>query len=216
MPYYRKKDTNILYLHIPKTGGMSVQTYFSKRYGIKFGPTSLSDVISQRVQTLNNLEINPCLKHITYSDVMRYKTYFQVETKNLTVFATVRNPYDRAISDLFYWNKINVQTTKEEVYTILIQNINENKHNHGIPQYKFVTTEIDSKTVELVPGIKILHTETLDFEMRLLGYKDFNIRINCNLYKNVNYSDYLNSDSIALINEYYDKDFEMFGYVKRD
>lgn len=216
MPYYRKKDINILYLHVPKTGGMSVQTYFSKKYGIRFGPISLSDVISQRVQTLNNLEMNPCLKHITYSDVMRYKTYFQVETKNLTVLATVRNPYDRAISDLFYWNKINVQTTKEEVYAILIQNINENKYNHGIPQYKFVTTEIDSKTVELVPGIKILHTETLDFEMRLLGYKDFNIRINCNLYKNVNYNDYLNSDSIALINEYYDKDFEIFGYVKRE
>jgi hypothetical protein len=50
--------------------------------------------------------------------------------------------------------------------------------------------------------------------MHNLGYTDFNVHTNNNAAK-INYYDYLNGDSIKLINEFYDYDFTMFNYTKK-
>ena len=34
MPYFTKNNTNILFIHIPKTGGSSLEKYFSNKYDI--------------------------------------------------------------------------------------------------------------------------------------------------------------------------------------
>ena len=60
----------------------------------------------------------------------------------------------------------------------------------------------------------MLRTESLTEDMIKLGYKDFNQKINSNSNK-LNYDNYLNNDSIQLINEYYDEDFRILGYKKR-
>jgi hypothetical protein len=57
-----------------------------------------------------------------------------------------------------------------------------------------------------------MRTETLQYDMNQIGYVDFDIKINCN-ENNINYYDYLNSHSLSLINNYYKKDFELFGYT---
>lgn len=44
-----------------------------------------------------------------------------------------------------------------------------------------------------------------------LGYTDFNNNFSRNI---INYYDYLNSDSIKLINHIYDHDFTLFNYEK--
>ena len=59
-----------------------------------------------------------------------------------------------------------------------------------------------------------MHTESLKNDMIELGYTDFNIHNNNNTNM-VNYYDYLNEDSIHLINEYYHDDFELFHYEKK-
>jgi hypothetical protein len=48
--------------------------------------------------------------------------------------------------------------------------------------------------------------------MHKLGYNDFDIEIQ---NKPINYDDYLNNDSIQLINMFYEKDFELFNYPKK-
>ena len=80
--------------------------------------------------------------------------------------------------------------------------------NHEVPQYKFVT----DKNSKLIPHIKIFKCEKLnECNIELNKYIGFDINIK---QENVNkdYSKYLNKDSISLINFYYKKDFEMFGY----
>ena len=49
--------------------------------------------------------------------------------------------------------------------------------------------------------------------MHKLGYTDFNNNLNNNTLQ-VNYYDYLNNKSIIMINDFYFKDFELFGYNK--
>ena len=81
--------------------------------------------------------------------------------------------------------------------------------NHGLPQYLFLIDENN----ELIKNIKLMRTESLQSDMINLGYVDFDIKFASNT-SNVNYDDYLNTDSINLINNYYEKDFELFGYTK--
>ena len=56
--------------------------------------------------------------------------------------------------------------------------------------------------------------QTLNDDMIKLGYTDFNIQSNKNKYNEKKYLKYLNNDSIKLINQCYDKDFELFNYQK--
>jgi hypothetical protein len=45
------------------------------------------------------------------------------------------------------------------------------------------------------------------------GYKDFNLKKNSNNLE-INYFNYLNNDSIELINSFYDNDFSIFKFNK--
>ena len=49
--------------------------------------------------------------------------------------------------------------------------------------------------------------------MHKLGYLDFNLKVNCNKDK-VNSYDYLNDQSIKIINDFYHFDFILFNYDK--
>ena len=127
------------------------------------------------------------------------------------MITVVRNPYERIISDLFFFKYINESTKKEEVFDKMKSYIQSNNvDNHNIPQYKYLIDEDN----EIMKDICILRTESLTSDIHKLGYTDFNLHVHKNS-KKVNYNDYLNSECIELINEYYDKDFKLFNYEKR-
>ena len=65
---------------------------------------------------------------------------------------------------------------------------------------------------QLHPEIIYLRTETLNEDMKRAGFSDFDI------YENTqgitNYYEYLNDESINLINKFYEHDFDLFNYTK--
>ena len=230
MPYFKNNKHNILFIHIPKTGGTSIEKYFSEKLNIGLNKNTLFGFLPNDIKTQNNIDIFACLHHITYRKIMKYKIFFNIDLNNLEVISIVRNPYSRIISDLFYWsshisilkknvkeseridelkNKINVNSSKDEFFCAIKEYLNGWFDNHNIKQSEFV---IDDNG-ELIKRIKILRTESLTQDMINLGYSDFSKMENVGLQK-VDYKDYLNADSISLINEYYSKDFELFGYEK--
>jgi len=211
MPYYNNDNINLLFIHIPKTGGTSVEKYLSSKYNIELNNYSLYNDNT----TFNNVKIFAPLTHILYKTIIKYKDEFHINIDNLEIITIVRNPYNRIISGLFYWGIINDKSSKNFVYENIKKYINSPNikfDNHNLPQYLFLENEDG-----IIPdNIKILRTETLNADMKKNGYTDFTIKDNVNKY-NMSFADYykyLNEKSIKLINHYYRKDFEYFNYDK--
>ena len=86
MPYYKKN--NILFIHIPKTGGTTIENYLNLRKCMQ-GYCVIKNVAFQH---FNWNDYNKLLGNEIY-----YK-YFK--------FSIVRNPIDRCISE-YYWTPLN-------------------------------------------------------------------------------------------------------------
>lgn len=210
MPYFFNQNINVLYIHIPKTGGTSIEYYFSNKYNIPLTVKSLY------IYTANNSILpehnNVSLQHQTYSTLYKYRNLLNIQFDNtLKIIASVRNPYHRIISDLLWWKLIDENTSPSKVYNIIQEYIHKKCYdNHNIPQYTFIIDENN----KIPANISIIQTETLNDDMIKLGFTDFNIHANkSDINKDINYyKKYLNNKSIKLINEFYKKDFLYFKY----
>jgi len=210
MPYFKNKDINLLFIHVPKTGGSSLDTYFSSKFNIPLNNKSLFHFIKDKQLLNENIKIKSSLQHITYNQIVKYSKIFNIDFDNIKIITIVRNPYERFVSDLFYFSLITTDSTKEAVFDILHNYLISDKYdNHNIPQHTFITNDKG----EIIENIHILKTESLTNEMKVLGYIDFNIYDNVNINK-VNYYNYLNNESIEIINKFYHLDFILFNYNK--
>ena len=210
MPYFKNKDINLLFIHVPKTGGSSLDTYFSSKFNIPLNNKSLFHFIKDKQLLNENIKIKSSLQHITYNQIVKYSKIFNIDFDNIKIITIVRNPYERFVSDLFYFSLITTDSTKEAVFDMLHNYLISDKYdNHNIPQHTFITNDKG----EIIENIHILKTESLTNEMKVLGYIDFNIYDNVNINK-VNYYNYLNNESIEIINKFYHLDFILFNYNK--
>ena len=143
MPYYKNESINILFIHIPKTGGTNIEQNLKK----KCNQTVFSEWKNDLLPSPYN---NVSLQHQTYMTIYNYKNELNIDFENIKTFAIVRNPYDRIISDLFWFKIINKNTSPEKVFDLIKNNYlyRDNLDNHNIPQYKFVTNEKN----ELIEG----------------------------------------------------------------
>ena len=198
MPYY--KDIELLFIHIPKTGGTSLENYLKKTY-----KETLFSGYGNNILPEDDLQKNS-LQHQTYSTIYKYRDILEVDfNSNLKVITIVRDPYDRIISDLFFLVLINRNDTCETVYNIIKDYLYKDCYdNHNIPQYKFITNSNE----ELIENIKIFRTETLTQDIHNYGFTDY-----IGTKSNIIHINYLNNDSIQLINIFYKKDFELFNYT---
>ena len=217
MPYFLKK--HILFIHIPKTGGTSVE-----------GTLMNNDNMTLRTRQGNNLLPEPfnsiSLQHQFYSTIYKYRDLCKIDFDNkLQIISIVRNPYDRIISDMLWFPMLNSTSTPQETTACIKEYLNYKGYqcdNHNVPQYLYLC----DNSGNLYPNITILKTETLDSDFKNLNM-DFEIkrRYQVGAFKGnqenkqekqavmqSKYKKFLNKESIELINNYYKKDFELFGY----
>ena len=205
MPYY--KEINLLFIHIPKTGGSNIENNIKLQYK--------QSLFSGRFNNLLPFPYNKIsLQHQFYLTLFRYRQLLKINFSNIKILTVVRNPYDRIISDLFWFKLIKPNDSSEKVLHVLKTiyfNPKNNFDNHRQPQYKFIC----DKDNKLIPGIKIFKTETLNIKNNELNqFLGFSINIKKH-NSNKNYSKFLNKRSISLINSVYKKDFELFNYKFR-
>jgi hypothetical protein len=208
MPYFKNDKINLLFIHIPKTGGESVEYYFRDLYNIPLNNKALWGFVPEDIQIDNNIDIKSSLQHLTYQSILKYQTFLNIDAQNLKLLTIVRNPYNRIVSDLFWFKLIVITNTKDEVFSVIQKYLSSREFdNHNMPQHLFLT-DTNNK---LIKNVTIMRTETLNDYMIKFGYTDFNIKTNCNPHT-ISCWDYLNNQSIQLINSFYKKDFKMFNY----
>ena len=202
---------NILFIHIPKTGGTSIENYFGE------------------FDAVNDWGKNKCLKsdkHLTLQEYYDYKILPYDVLDNAKKFTVVRNPLDKLWSNYLYewrnfidWNfylqKVRVRDFSDNNYCYrYIQGHTLTMHTDGyrhiIPQHMFVDDSVE-----------ILHTETLDTDFN-------NFLLNNNLpikeltrenvtipLKDFEMERWSHNTDLKLINdivEIYKDDFIKFGY----
>ena len=179
MPYYKK--LNLLFIHIPKTGGTMIENCIKKKT-----PQTL---FSLWTNSLLDFPYNKkSLQHQFYRTIYKFRDKLDLNFDNIKIFSVVRNPYDRIISDLLWWKLIKKDFTAEQVYNVIKNNYlyRDDLDNHNEPQYKFIVDE----NSELIKNIKIFKTEILneanDELSKLVG---FNIDIK-QVVLNKDYSKY--------------------------
>ena len=197
MPYFKNDNVNVLFIHIPKTGGSSIENYFSSKFDINLDNKTLY-LFNEELT-----DIKSYLQHITYSEMVKYNKIFNIDF-NAKIITVVRNPYQRIISDLFFLSKIDINTSREKVFDVITNYLESTDcDNHNLPQHVFI---MDNNRI--IPNIHILKTESLTDNMHLLGYDDFDRFDNKNS-NSINYMDYLNNESIELCDKWklsYDND----------
>ena len=182
----------------------------------------------KRVRLMKDLEHS--LQHITWLEMQEHKNILWDTDKqrdivsndlyqrnDCEIITVVRNPYDRIISELLFNGILTADTIRNQsgVYRKLKKYLSKDDSfdNHKLPQFMYIT-DIHG---ELIENIIILRTETLTADMKHIGFVDFNYNLQTSksnlVPKDTKYSAALNKKSINLINQYYKRDFELFGYT---
>ena len=196
MPLFRINDLDLLFIHIPKTGGTSIEKWLSDLGEISYYSTVVPSF----------LKCSP--QHFMMS-------YFKLLNPYLDcpAFTIVRNPYERAESEYFFRVRGQIPKLRPKFSAWMIkqlQHVSRNPHhldNHFMPQsyyiedgvavHRFedgfdVIIENISKAYGIDPPEKIPHA-----------------------HKSVRTKVEWSTELLIKFNAFYAADFEMLGYQKR-
>lgn len=176
--------------------------------------------------------------HIEYYKIKKFNFNFA------GIYLFTRNPYDRLISAYYHGLETGnlsimmIRLQKELLFDFRIENIKEQPKEYladqisnnfkkfikllkemveknilykpFFQQYKFMLEDINNEELGISPNITIYKLEdyTTNTEAQnFFQFEDFKIR-------KYNYSDYYDNETLAIVNEIYSKDFDLFGYDK--
>ncbi len=197
-------DMKLLFVHIPKTAGMSIEHALGMRLRwpqldkkFIFGPYD-----GQQLQHLT------CRQILDYGFLTekKFDTYFK--------FAFVRDPYDRLISEYFFdrrWNERTKGLSISQFLGYLEDKLHQDKvFAHYRPQSDFIFDDVGELMVDFVGYFENLDQ---DWERlrKLTGLHLPNLEV-INRGGREHYSSYFDKEIYEQINNIYSCDFSNFGY----
>lgn len=196
------EKAELLFLHIPKTGGTTLEHYFFEKF--KISPDTL----------YGHVHNGHSLQHCTYLEMKELLLPRQI--KKYKILALIRNPFHRIISDLFWFQLIHPGSSPEEVDQAVSHVLTTNEtigdyqnwDNHFIPQSDYLLDE----TGNIPSNMTILETSDMDRILPSLypGFKSVP-RLNVNPHQHdKNYDKFLSENTKKFIRQYYKKDFDLF------
>jgi hypothetical protein len=210
MPYFHNDKINLLFVHIPRTGGTSIEHYFSDKFQI---PLNTKSIYSNPADVKRG---GISYQHQTYWMIKEAiekgePDFDDIQLSNVIYMTSVRNPYHRVFSNLFFYGLMSSQSNLEQVYYIIrdrfLQN-NQQFDNHVLPQHEFVSGIPRDQLI-------IVRLENNREDMRALGYEDFDLDL-CKSYHIKEYHEFFSKETVELINAFYAEDFARFGYERLD
>lgn len=203
------KPTPFIFVHVPKCAGTSIEKAL---LAVATDRSSFKE-LSENERTRFWLPGGKCLQH---SKIRRYARHFQLE--NFFKFAFVRNPWDRAISQINYLRSIAGRsaipgkTFKEQLKVYCRATRNICGHDLSACQIDYLVDALGQMRVDFVGRFETLAT---DFE-KICGSIGISPALSLphvfNSQRSRHYSDFYDDEAMGWVASRFAKDIEYFGY----
>lgn len=211
-------DMKLIFIHIPKNGGIFIKGNILKFYKFrmydKFDNIITNNIIDERKKEY---------LFLTKFTENGYSWLLNDKILNYKYFCVKRCPYDRFVSGFLYSsNKNNIYTLKDCIL---------NKDNFKNGKISNIVDDLSAYThifltqchyIQNIPNLTILNFEFLNDELcKFLlenGIKEIlhenKPKNTTTKYKSKKFWEYYDSFSLDFVNEYFDEDFKFFGFPK--
>lgn len=198
MPLARSDGRNILFIHIPKAGGTSIEEWLRQSYPLSFHNSRVDHGL-------------PCVPQHFHAELLAY--LFEKSFLDYS-FAVVRNPYWRLLSEYNY--RMSHRRRREAIFprpgfrrwvAQTLRRYGKDKYiygNHIRPQHEFVFPE--TEVFRLEAGLDVLRNRLRE----VLGtplHAEIPQR-----NKSTTVVDVIDAETAAMIYDFYAGDFATYGY----
>lgn len=200
-------DHKLLFIHVPKTAGMSIEHALGMRLR---WPQLDTDTIFGPYDGQQ-------LQHLTCRQILDYGFLSQADFDAYFKFAFVRNPYDRLVSEYFFDRRWN-QRTKDLDFSAFVDYLADRLQQqkvfaHYRPQSDFVFDDNGELMVDFVGRFECLDKDWERLQQRA-GLELPALEV-INRGERGSIEQYFDERLYAAVNEIYGMDFVNFGYEMR-
>lgn len=225
------RDLKAIFIHIPKTGGQSIERFILRNYGLEWSDRG-------RFEMRVNHDMGkgpPHLAHLTATEYLRLGYCSQDEFRTFFKFSFVRNPFDRLVSAhrFFRYHGLDERVTFKDLvfrwfpdHTADNHDTAQDAYRHVIPQARFLSNEFGQTMVNFVGRFERLEEDFGKVRKHLgLGLGPLaheNKSLTPPEVRNaaspsrgnplIKYHEYYDAETEAFVARLYAQDFELFGY----
>lgn len=219
-----------IFVHVPKTGGSSVEEFIMNYYGYERNECILTSGFGIDLSMGEGDLIPYPIMHFRLKTILRIAEANKINVDDSwTIFSIVRNPYTKFLSELFFGHYTNLKYN----YHMLPDNVKDNYLNecvdeyfnhsakesyhsyHSLEQYKFFENiKVNYQIFKFEEGLENV-IKKLGFEIKDKFPHILDIPSYFNIPK-PNYVKMLTPYLVETINNKYKQDFEIFGYEMLD
>lgn len=224
-----------LFVHVPKTGGLSITRFFLDRLGLTWeerGPLLIRPNDDPAAGP-------PGLAHLTTEEYLRFGYLDEERFRRWFKFGFVRNPWDRLVSDYLFFHAgrygfkrfvmERFPTPADDCYRT-----HTGRYRHILPQHRYLYDEEGNLLVDFIGRFERLNEDFAKVAARLgiegavtlphMNGADDNFRRRLlqkglarpdqriTPAKRPDYRSFYDEETHAFVAEYYAQDIELFGY----
>jgi hypothetical protein len=222
------REYNCLYVHVPKTGGQSVEQFFIDLLGLDWDRDRGRLLIRRNENRNCGTEK---LAHLSASEYVECGHVSQEEFSAVFTFSFVRNPWTRILSEYRYRNYFHHLSFRDFVLNKLPKPGWDDNYRHVMPQYEMLYDAGGNLLVDFVGRFETLQQdfdricEQLNIPDGRLPHRNKSDKKSRDLKRTLRNLLYLNGENRKrslrdfyddetrdAVGEYYRKDIETFGY----
>ena len=210
---------DLIYIHIPKTGGSSIRSSLSKNYDLIFN-ASKENLTKMGFVNLNkkfeafDFSIGEFKDHIPYQLILEKKLDYKK-----FLFTFVRNPFSRLVSLYFecLGNNFHIKdlnTNNDINFEQFVDIITEKHYWFTIPMIDYIGSK-NIKKIDFLGRFENFEDDILKLKKKLkisIKHHNFNNQLNSKFKFSDYRSFYSNNKIIDKVSSYYERDLQTFQY----